>query len=526
MKIKNRTMHRGGKSVQRAHSVVQPVQRDMTVGNLTSPYGATSLFDICSQQDVISLSFQGRDQFIDWLPFRLTEEWTVKREFIAWERPAYADGAATAGWLSDPCADPNGVDWGKCDFTVTGFSRLRRKSPTRDVTENTTRLCYTQPRYRIDGTQITSVDEYDARLAMEVQLGDFRRMLINGNKQTSGQFDGLQRLIKTGYTNSDGEPCELMDSIVFDWGGNDLEGGANISVNGFAVPNTVSLVDALLWTYQRMKDRQKMSPALASASLDSALLMPGWLTRCLLDAFTCWSVCPGKEFNPTNLGTYEARQFRISLNGGRFGFGQITLDGDTIPLIGYDYGTMRGGVVNVTGITRSSTTATATTAFPHGLATGATVTIQGATNTNYNGEFTVTVTGATTFTYTVTNEGTSPDGSNSIIAILPQAGDIYFLNARAGSLNLIEIEALNMNSAPDLTGKFDILDGGRFLTWVNDQQTCYERVLEMRPRLVTWAPWMQARIENVTCETLAPAISMDPTSLAFPTRTFNSAVAA
>jgi hypothetical protein len=64
--------------------------------------------------------------------------------------------------------------------------------------------------------------------------------------------------------------------------------------------------------------------------------------------------------------------------------------------------------LSISGITRSTTTATATTAAAHGLATGDWVIISGADQTNYNGLVQITVTGATTFTYTVTDSGASP----------------------------------------------------------------------------------------------------------------------
>ena len=48
-----------------------------------------------------------------------------------------------------------------------------------------------------------------------------------------------------------------------------------------------------------------------------------------------------------------------------------------------------------TSITRAGTTATVTTATPHGFATGDTVTIAGATPAGYNGAKTITVTTAT-----------------------------------------------------------------------------------------------------------------------------------
>jgi hypothetical protein len=53
----------------------------------------------------------------------------------------------------------------------------------------------------------------------------------------------------------------------------------------------------------------------------------------------------------------------------------------------------------ISSITKSGTTATLTTASPHGLLTNNRVTISGATSNEYNGTFVVTVTGASTFTY-------------------------------------------------------------------------------------------------------------------------------
>lgn len=504
-----------------------PVKRD-SLSSLKSPVGEFGLFNICSDADLISLSFQGVDTFIDWLGFSLTNILVQKRGFIAWNRPEYNSGSVTAGWLADPCGDANGVDFGVCDFTVSDFARLRRHGPTRDITMNNVNYCATEPRRRLDGTTITDVREYDMRLAMEAILTDFRRMLITGNKSTAGQFDGLQRLIKTGYTNSDGTRCELMDSIVVNWNNNGVAGGNGITLNGAAVSNTASLVDMLLYIHQTIKARIAASPSLSAQQMrpgDRAIVMPTSMIRCLLDSFTCWSVCAGAQYREVNLNTYEARNFRNNLNGGQFGFGHINLDGDDIPLIGYDYGTMSGGVVKAASITRASTTATLTTVLAHGLTTGDSVTISGATAPEYNGTFTVTVTGATTFTYTVTGTPTSPDPSTNIYVTIPSKGDIYYLVPHVGNVDLIEVEALDMGTAPDVANvpSFDVLDGGRYLTWTNNDNTCVTRNVEFRPRLVAWAPWAQARIQNFNCSTLGPLVSMDPTSLAFPVKTFTSA---
>lgn len=62
----------------------------------------------------------------------------------------------------------------------------------------------------------------------------------------------------------------------------------------------------------------------------------------------------------------------------------------------------------LSSLTRSGTTATATTATPHRLATGMTVTVSGAVQTAYNVSAMVTVTGANTFTYQVAGSPATP----------------------------------------------------------------------------------------------------------------------
>lgn len=64
--------------------------------------------------------------------------------------------------------------------------------------------------------------------------------------------------------------------------------------------------------------------------------------------------------------------------------------------------------VDITSITHSFGTATVTTSSAHGRTTSDTVTIYGATPDEYNGTYVITVTGATTFTYT---PGSAPSTS-------------------------------------------------------------------------------------------------------------------
>jgi head-tail adaptor len=65
-------------------------------------------------------------------------------------------------------------------------------------------------------------------------------------------------------------------------------------------------------------------------------------------------------------------------------------------------------VSSLASLTRSGTTATATTAAAHGYATNDYVTIAGATPSGYNGKVKIVVTGALTFTYQVSAGLTTP----------------------------------------------------------------------------------------------------------------------
>jgi len=70
--------------------------------------------------------------------------------------------------------------------------------------------------------------------------------------------------------------------------------------------------------------------------------------------------------------------------------------------------TIASTVLSVLTLTRSGTTATATFASSHGLATGNSVTVAGATPSDYNGTFTITAISDTSITYTVTGSPTTP----------------------------------------------------------------------------------------------------------------------
>lgn len=69
---------------------------------------------------------------------------------------------------------------------------------------------------------------------------------------------------------------------------------------------------------------------------------------------------------------------------------------------------LKGRPIGVSEVTYSGGTATVTTSNVHGLTTNDVVFIRGADQAEYNGQFVVTVTGTTTFTYPITGTPVSP----------------------------------------------------------------------------------------------------------------------
>jgi len=416
-------------------------QRDvvgLTESPLATIYGCCGLFDMCSDADLMSLSFAGKNKFLDWVGWQKTDVCIIRKNFITFVRPEQAAGIDTEGWLENPCDDAHSHEWGTCDFELTDFARLRRVGPTRDITKTHLRLCEAQPRYRIDGSAINDDREYDLRLSTEVQLQDLKKMMITGNKLVGGQFDGLQQLVTTGYTNTDGRLCSSMDSTVINWNGNDMGGGNGITWNGNPVLNTFDFVDVLQAIVRHVKDRLNWAPALGGQEMtvkDMIFLAPSHVIRCLLDAYTCWSVCVNSVTD-----TYESRDFRKQLGGGAFGDGKIFIDGFEIPMLAYGWNLINS----------------------------------------------------------------------------PLLSDAYLLTGAVGTVKLIQGQYNDLSIAAGVRpDRYDYIDGGKLLVWSADDNTCERRNVEMQPRLLSWAPWAQTRIQNIRCVQPGPILSPDPSSSFF-----------
>lgn len=311
----------------------------LTVGTQATPFGCCNFFDRCGDGDLMSLHYAGRLPLLDYFGFNITDECYKVMEFLTYVRPAYSGGNPTAGYITDPCADPNGIEYGSAKITTEDFGRVGRTGPTRELMKPK-KYCASDPVWRLDGTPVNSELEWDQKLVMDTILNDLNQLVVTDSALSgNGHFDGIQRWVRTGYASS------MLDAVVIDWNGNPMTGGAGITWNGAAVAATYNFIDVLLAAYRRVKQRISWNQRLAIQQMnigDMIILIPSSMIQCLLDHFTCWSVCEGGQYNEVAIQSFEARTFRNQLNGGLFGNGRIFLDGMEIPLLAYDFGLIKG----------------------------------------------------------------------------------------------------------------------------------------------------------------------------------------
>ena len=313
------------------------ITRAMSMDDMATPFGCCNFFDRCAD-GIMSLHFGGRMSLLDYFGWNVSEDCYKAMEYINWVRPARVGGVPTEGALGDPCEDPLGFEWGECKLYVEDFGRVGRMGPVRDIMKPKN-WCKTDPIKRLDGRPVTDEREWDMAFAMQTIMQDLYRYVISGNITNSGEFDGLRRWVNTGYE------CDMLNSIIIDWGGLPMNDSSAATWNGVAIGAGYTFMDVLLAVYRRIRARISWAPLLSTQSPrlgDMVMVMPSDAAECLLDHFTCWNVCPGSQYNATNMETYESRQFRDKLEGGLFGAGQIALRGFPIPIFPYDWELISG----------------------------------------------------------------------------------------------------------------------------------------------------------------------------------------
>lgn len=91
--------------------------------------------------------------------------------------------------------------------------------------------------------------------------------------------------------------------------------------------------------------------------------------------------------------------------------------------------------------------------------------------------------------------------------------DMYLLNRGPANMPFIRGQYKDMNQVvARKPQKYGAMDGGKLLTWSEEDNTCERRNVEMMWRLLMPAPWAQVRFQNVPLDDIFGAISSDPIS--------------
>lgn len=298
-------------------------------------YGCTGLFGLCGPDEIIGMSMKD-DPFVDWLGFfpdtvceRFIKGWTYT------DQEGTGDRSVVGTVYGDACDDPPTAEKGVCEFFIGDFGTLRACGETVKVADIGLRKCDKQPTYTIPVEGVGPI-RIDNDLDLETLTGaqtvkhELSRLLVTGDKSVTGQFDGLTNLVKTGYTSIEGNRCTEMDSVVVDWGNDNLDG----LVNGHG-----SIITKVRDVWRRIRWRIQQTGMGSPTEGDVILLMPTWLSWEFLDEWAFWSF-KEQASNGNQVvyrDAYELRDFRDRYNGGVYGGGYITVDGFNIHILPHDW---------------------------------------------------------------------------------------------------------------------------------------------------------------------------------------------
>ena len=111
--------------------------------------------------------------------------------------------------------------------------------------------------------------QWTLTLAGEAIKQDLMRMVVSGNANTTGEFDGLERLVNTGYRDvRSARYCTAMDSTVVDW---------DDHIMTYTPNGTHALVDYLIDIVRRIRRRARQRGGIAVG--DMILQMPSLHAR-------------------------------------------------------------------------------------------------------------------------------------------------------------------------------------------------------------------------------------------------------
>lgn len=281
-------------------------EASITAPPSVSIYGRLSMFDPCSPGDVFGLQVQTVG-LLQWLGWRPNNFFRRRVDFIPWFGPEGTTAGNSTTGAGAPCDDPDGWEYSVCGYDLCHTSWYHRAGDGLDPHTIVQSRCETSPRYRLNGVQIADDVEWQMNGIMNVLQQGIRRDLVHGSHGNAYEMDGLESLIKTGYTNANGGTCPQIDSILVDWDHDDLNGVNNDLGNFF------DYLDEVVTEIE-----YRASAIGMIAENDMVLMTSRFMATCLLDAYACYTTCGVTDTGDITDQALRSQQraSRLALNAG------------------------------------------------------------------------------------------------------------------------------------------------------------------------------------------------------------------
>lgn len=307
-------------------------ETELTPNTSYAIYGRNTIFDPCAAGDIFGLQVSAHG-LPAWLGSRSNKYYMRRVSFITWWGPAGTgedSQSQQSTGATGPCDDPPGWEYGNAGYTLLHKSWYSRAGDALDPHTVAQDRCETTPRYRLNGKLITDDVEWQMNGIMNVLQQSIRRDVVHGSHVNANEMDGLESIIKTGYTDDEGHLTPAIDSILVDWSNDDLDGESNGYGNFF---------DYLDEVVTEIEYRASAMGGIAES--DMALVCPRFMATALLDSYACYTTCGVTSSGDITDQALRAdqRALRRELNGGplydgRNAVGYIQLkSGRRLPII-------------------------------------------------------------------------------------------------------------------------------------------------------------------------------------------------
>lgn len=282
-------------------------EQDLGSPSTVNIYGRYSIFDPCVVGDVFGLQVQTHG-LINWLGWRPNRFYRRRVDFITYFGPEGTAAGTPQSGAGAPCADPTqGFEYGHAGYELLHSSWYHRIGDPLDPHTINQDRCETSPRYRLDGKVIADDIEWQMNGIMTAMQQSLRRGIIHDTHLNAYEMNGLESIIKTGYLDDDSQPAPMLDSILVDWGNDDLDGENN------GMGNFFNYLDEVITEIEYRA--QALGPI---SETDMILLTSRFMATSLLDSYACYTTCGVTNSNDVTDQALRAeqRKSRLQLNAG------------------------------------------------------------------------------------------------------------------------------------------------------------------------------------------------------------------